>query len=100
MPTSAVETPLPAHGLTIVKTKAAREIEARAAAEAFEALFLTQFVEQMFKGIATDGPFSGGSPEGHYRSMLNEQMAKALARSGGIGLADVVYKEILKFQEV
>ena len=54
----------------------------------------------MFKGIATDGPFSGGSPEGHYRSMLNEQMAKALARSGGIGLADVVYKEILKFQEV
>ena len=96
----AIETPPSVSGPTFPKTKAARDIEARAAAEAFESLFLSQFVEQMFKGIATDGPFSGGSPEGHYRSMLNEQMAKALARSGGIGLADVVYKEILKFQEV
>ena len=73
---------------------------ARAKAEEFESVFLNTFVEQMFQGIKTDGPFTGGSSEGIYRSMMSQEYAKSLAKSGGIGLADHVYAEILKAQQI
>ncbi len=72
---------------------------ARQAAEDLEAVFLTSLLESMFAGIETDGPFGGGHGESVYRSMLNEQYAKAISHSGGIGIADNVYREILKLQE-
>ena len=58
------------------------------------------FVEQMFSGIETEGPFTGGSAEETYRSMMSQEYAKSLASNGGIGLADHVYAEILKGQEI
>ncbi len=53
----------------------------------------------MFAGIATDGPFGGGNEEKQWRSMLNEQFANAIAKSGGIGIADQLYRQILAIQE-
>ncbi len=73
---------------------------ARAAAQEFEAFFLAQVLDQMFAGIPTDGRFGGGSAEGVYRDLLNQEYAKVLSRSGGVGVADSVYREILKLQEV
>jgi len=78
----------------------ARKQNARSQAEEFESVFLKTFVEQMFAGIKTDGPFTGGSSEGIYRSMMSDQYAKTLAKSGGIGLADHMYTEILKAQHI
>ncbi len=72
---------------------------ARQAAEDLEAVFLTSLLENMFAGIKTDGPFGGGHGESVYRSMLNEQYAKTISRNGGVGIADNVYREILKLQE-
>ena len=77
----------------------ARE-RAREQAEEFESVFLTMFVKQMFSGIKTEGPFTGGSSEGIYREMMSEEYAKSIAKSGGIGLADHVYSEILKTQQI
>ncbi len=74
--------------------------DARAAAQEFEAFFLAQVLDQMFAGISNDGRFGGGSAEGVYRDLLNQEYARVLSRSGGIGVADVVYREILKLQEV
>lgn len=74
--------------------------QARAAAEAFEGFFLSQVLQSLYAGIATDGPFGGGASEQVYRSMLNTQYANSLAGSGGVGIADAVYREILKLQEV
>lgn len=81
-------------------TKAASEPEARKAAQEFEALFLAQMIEQMFAGVSTDGPFGGGQAEPIYRSMLVQEYGKILARSGGLGIADKVTREILSLQEV
>lgn len=78
----------------------ANQVEARAAAESFEALFLSQMLTQMSAGLKTDGPFGGGFGETIYRSMLNEQYGATLASRGGIGIADAVYREMLKYQEV
>ena len=72
----------------------------RQAAEAFEAFFLTQVLEHMSTGLKTDGAFGGGPAEGAWRSMLNEQYATTMARRGGTGIADYVYREMLRIQEM
>lgn len=74
--------------------------QARKAAEEFEAFFIAQTVEAMFAGVETDGPFGGGHAEQVFRSMLSQEYGKSMARSGGVGIADQVYREILKTQEV
>lgn len=73
--------------------------EAREAAESFEAHFLSSFLESMFQGIETDGPFGGGQGETIFRSMLNEEYANSMSKSGGVNIADAVFKEILRIQE-
>ena len=54
----------------------------------------------MFEGLETDELFGGGPGEDIYRSILVEEYGKAIARSGGIGIADAVQREILRLQEV
>lgn len=75
------------------------KVAARKAATEFEAVFLTTMLEGMFQGLKTDAPFGGGPAEKSYRSMLVGEYAGELARSGGIGIADHVYREILAAQE-
>ena len=72
---------------------------ARAAAENFEAVFVGQMVAHMFAGIKEDGMFGGGQAGDLYRSMMNDEYGRAIARSGGIGVADQVMTQILKMQE-
>lgn len=72
---------------------------ARAAAEEFEQTFLTTMLSSMFEGVKTDAPFGGGHAEEQFRSVLLGEYAKDMAKTGGIGIADEVYKEILAIQE-
>lgn len=74
--------------------------QARKVAEEFEAFFIAQTVESMFAGIKTDGPFGGGHGEQMFRSLLSQEYGKSMARGGSIGIADQVYREILKTQEL
>lgn len=74
--------------------------QARKAAEEFESYFIAQTMESMFAGIQTDGPFGGGHAEEMFRSMLSQEYGKTMVRAGGIGMADQVYREILKTQEL
>lgn len=73
--------------------------QARAAAEDLEAVFLSQMLAPMFQSLKTDDLFGGGPGEDIYRSMLVEEYGKAIARTGGIGIADAVQREILRLQE-
>lgn len=75
--------------------KAAREV-----AENFEAMFIAQMLEHMSRDIGQDNMFNGGNSERIHRSMLNEQYADEISKRGGVGIADAVYREILKLQEV
>jgi peptidoglycan hydrolase FlgJ len=72
---------------------------ARSAAEDFESFFLAQTFESMFAGTETDKLFGGGQGESVYRSMLLQEYGKATARAGGVGVADQVYREVLRLQE-
>lgn len=71
----------------------------RRAAEDFEAVFVSQMLAPMFQGISTDGLFGGGHAEQVWRSMMVDEMGKAVAASGGIGLADSVEAHLLRLQE-
>lgn len=89
----------PAQNSFVDTTMTPERRKAREAAESFEAFFLTQVVDTMFAGITTDGPFGGGNGEQQWRSMLNEQYATAISKSGGIGIADQLYRQMLEIQE-
>jgi peptidoglycan hydrolase FlgJ len=89
---------LGARGPALDKTQDASA--AKKTAEDFEAFFLSQMFEHMFSGIEPDAMFGGGEGEAVYRSLLFQEYGKAVAKQGGIGLADVVQKEILKLQEI
>jgi len=70
----------------------------RAAAEEFEAVFIAQILHGMSAGLEPDGPL-GGNSEDPFSSMLNDEYARLISRSGGIGVADAVMREMLKTQE-
>ncbi|HEU5019924.1 MAG TPA: flagellar assembly peptidoglycan hydrolase FlgJ [Pseudolabrys sp.] len=77
----------------------AHQLKARAAAQDFEAVFLNSMFQQMYTGVGGDGPFGGSGATGVWRSFLTQAYAKSFAQSGGIGIADQVYKTLLGHQE-
>ncbi len=72
---------------------------ADAAAQEFESVFLSEMLSHMFSGVKPDSLFGGGHGEEMWRSFLVQEYAKITARSGGIGVADHVKREIIKLQE-
>lgn len=72
--------------------------DAETAAREFETFFLSQVFETLQQGVSTEPPFGGGSGETAWKSFLNEAYAKAMVRSGGIGLADRLKAEIIALQ--
>lgn len=73
--------------------------EAEKVAKEFEHMFVSQMLQPMFQGLATDGLTGGGAGEEMYRPMLVDEYAKAIsAQSGGFGIGAAVLKEILKLQ--
>jgi flagellar protein FlgJ len=68
-------------------------------AKSLEGVFLNTLTSTMFSSIKTDGPFGGGFGEQTWRSMQAEQMADSIAKSGGIGLAADITRNLLEAQE-
>lgn len=85
--------------LTMPLAAAPQNPAARKAAEEFEAVFVNELLSHMDQGPSTEGPFTGGQSESIYRSLFDDAVAKDLAKHGGIGIADNVYREILRMQE-
>ena len=76
------------------------QAKAKAAAQDFEAFFLTRMMESMFDGVSTNGMFGGGEAEKMYRSLLLDEYGKEMAKLGGIGVQDQVMRTILEMQEM
>jgi peptidoglycan hydrolase FlgJ len=72
--------------------------KARESAQEFEATFLNSMFQHMMTGIEGDGPFGGAKGVGVWRSFLTNEFAKSVARKGGIGLADQVYRSLIQQQ--
>ncbi len=74
--------------------------QARKVGEEYEAFFLGQMLRPMFEGIKAEEPFGGGAAENMWRSIQVDEIGKAIARSGGIGLADDIVRQMMQMQEV
>ena len=74
--------------------------KARAQATELEGVFLNTLMKEMFSSLKSDeDSFGGGFADDTWRGMQAEQMANAMAESGGIGLADAIMGDILALQE-
>ena len=73
--------------------------KARKVARDFEAVFIGRMLQPVFSGMSSSPPFGGGHAEQVWRSLMVDEIGKAIAQHGGIGLADQVQAEILRAQE-
>jgi Rod binding domain-containing protein len=71
----------------------------RNAARDFEAFYLARALEPMFEGLSSEAPFGGGMAEDMWRSLLIDEYGKAIAKAGGIGIADAVVRGLIDLQE-
>ncbi len=70
------------------------------AAQDFEAMALGALLAPMFDTVNNArGPMGGGDGEATWRPMLTQELAKSVARAGGLGLAVPVYRQMLRAQE-
>ncbi len=69
-------------------------------AQDFEAQFISSMMENMFSTVEVSEEFGGGHAEEVYRSLLVTEYGKLLARTGGVGVADHVKREMIRMQEV
>ncbi len=70
------------------------------AAEDFAAVALGEMLTPMFDTVDTaDGLFGGSAGEAAFKPMLVAEIAKQIARSGGLGLAEPIYQQMLRMQE-
>lgn len=70
----------------------------RETAQKFEASFLSVMMQSMTAGMKTPEVGGGGAGEDMFKSLLAEEMAKQVSKSGGIGVAAAIQKEMLKMQ--
>ena len=99
----AVSSPAPgaapsaAPGTTLTPQQVAK---IQRAAQDFEAMALNQLLAPMFETVDTSrGPFGGGEGEQAWKPMMVQEMSKAIARAGGLGLAKPVMEQMLRMQE-
>lgn len=70
----------------------------REAAQQFESLFIQTMLKSMRQ--ATDGDSLTGSDQMNmYRDMMDQQLSIDLAKRGGIGIADVIQRQLGSFEE-
>jgi len=74
-------------------------VVAKKLATQFEGTLVSQFLDQMFEGIPTDGEFGGGEGEEMFRSLLTDEYGKQIESSGGFGLSSAIQRQLLQTQE-
>lgn len=72
--------------------------ELKHAAIALEASFLDEMLKHAGLGEVRD-TFSGGSGETQFSSFLRQEQAQSLANAGGIGLAESLFKALVRREE-
>jgi Rod binding domain-containing protein len=50
----------------------------------------------MFKGVKGPSVAGGSQTEKIWQSLMVDEMAKGVAKSGGVGLAEKIYKEMVR----
>lgn len=67
------------------------------ATEEFESIFIKMLLDAQDKTVDRENSmFYGGNSEDIFRSMLNQERSKDLAKTGEFGLAKIMYEQLSK----
>ena len=69
---------------------------AKKVAKDFESLFIGMMVKSMRETVGKDKLTNGGHGEEIYSSLLDQEYAKAMTESGGVGLTAMLEKQLVK----
>ena len=69
------------------------------AAEKFEAMLVHEMMKSMWNTVPKSGMISGSSEEQTFRDMLSEAVADSVSKGQGIGIKDVIYKDMNKLDK-
>lgn len=81
-------------GLGIGEQKAKKPDDMKKATKEFEAFFLSYMLKTMRESVPKDGLLSGGKGEEIYTSMLDEALSKEMSERGGIGIGELMLKQL------
>ena len=77
---------------------AARRLkELKRATDEFESLFINAMLKSMRNTVIESGLFPDNAGKQIYTSMMDEYLAREIAHSGGMGISDMLFKELSKF---
>jgi peptidoglycan hydrolase FlgJ len=62
-------------------------------AKQFESVFVSMMMKEMRNTLPKDGMFSSNEME-NYQEMFDQQLALDLSRNGGLGLADLISRQM------
>lgn len=73
---------------------AKEDAKLKAACTEMEAVFLNLLMKEMRKSVPKGGLVGNSSQEEIVRSLLDSEMTKNMAQSGGVGLAEMLYRQL------
>ena len=76
-------------------TTGKEERRLRETAQELEGVFLGMMMKAMRSTVASGGLFGGTGDNQTYREMFDSEIARGMARAGGIGLAELVVRDRL-----
>ncbi len=89
----------PPGGLQAAKDKAGQDVERlQTTSRELEGVFLGLLMKAMRSTVGNGGLFKNGSDSQTYRDMFDQEIARSLAKAGGIGLAQMVLRDQLRRQ--
>lgn len=86
--------PKEAAALQEAKAAEKRDKELKKACEGFEAMFLNMMYRQMRATVPEDTLFGESNAMKIFQDMRDDELMKNVAAGGGIGIADMMYKQL------
>jgi flagellar protein FlgJ len=79
----------------------AERTQIKKVAEQFEAMYLSDMMNYVMSDMdMSDTSFGGGTGEKMYQSLMANEYGKQFAKSGQVGIAPILEREMLKMQEL
>lgn len=82
------------------KSDAAERERLRKACQDFESIFLAYLLKAMRATVPRGGVFGDSRAEEYFTSLLDERLAEEMARRGGVGLAEILYRDLQSSRSV
>lgn len=81
-------------------SKSSEDKDLKKVSQDFESIFINMMLKTMRSTIVEGGFIEKSFGTKAYESMLDEEMSKEMAKSGGLGISEMVYKSLVRRTEM